>query len=54
MPNTLFSNVKVWDASRNEVEHGMNVLVENDRIKEVSDHPIKNSETATPLLRADK
>ena len=47
MSNTLFSNVQVWDASRKEVEHGMNVLVENDRIKEVSDIPIKNSETHT-------
>ncbi len=47
MPSTLFSNVKVWDASRDEVEDGMHVLVENDRIKEISDRPIKISETQT-------
>ena len=47
MPNTLFSNVQVWDASRDEVEDGMHVLVENDRIKEVSDRPLKKSETLT-------
>ena len=44
MTNILFHDVKIWDASRQEPEPGMHVLIENDRIKEVSDLPISISE----------
>ena len=47
MPSVLFCNVNVWDVSRDEVEEGMHVLVENDRIKEISDRPLKMSEAQT-------
>ena len=40
MANTVFRNVRVWDGGRAEPEDG-EVLVENDRIVEVSDRPIK-------------
>jgi len=40
MTSTLFRNAQIWDASRSEVESGMHVLVEDDRIKEISDVPI--------------
>ena len=45
MRRTLFYNVQVWDASREFVEEGMHILVEGDRIKEISDKPIKTRET---------
>ena len=45
MRRTLFYNVQVWDASREFVEEGMHILVEGDRIKEISDKPIKTTET---------
>ena len=45
MRRTLFFNVQVWDASREFVEEGMHILVEGDRIKEISDKPIKTTET---------
>jgi|TARA_B110000881_G_C18605849_1_gene539893 imidazolonepropionase-like amidohydrolase len=44
MLRTLFYNVQVWDASREFVEDGMHILVEGDRIKEISDKPLKVSE----------
>ena len=45
MRRTLFYNVQLWDASREFVEEGMHILVEGDRIKEISDKPIKTTET---------
>tara|TARA_B100000686_G_scaffold349215_1_gene442048 strand:- start:4874 stop:6109 length:1236 start_codon:yes stop_codon:yes gene_type:complete len=44
MTSILFHDVQIWDASRQEPEPGMHVLIENDRIKEVSDLPISISE----------
>ena len=38
--STLFRDVQIWDASREELEDGMYVLVENDRLKEISDRPL--------------
>ena len=40
MATTVFRNVKVWDSSRAEPEDG-EVRIEDDRIVEVSDRPIK-------------
>jgi imidazolonepropionase-like amidohydrolase len=37
MTQTLFRNCRVWDVDRSEPEEGIDVLVEGDRIKEVSD-----------------
>ena len=47
MNSILFRDVQVWDASRVESEPGMHVLVEGDRIKEVSDRPISVADTLT-------
>ena len=47
MNSILFREVQVWDASRAESEPGMHVLVEGDRIKEVSDRPISVADTLT-------
>lgn len=40
MSLTLFRNCRIWDASRRETEDGYEVLIEDDRIKEISDRPI--------------
>ncbi len=41
MGMTLIHGCRLWDATRKEPEEGIDVLVEGDRIKEVSDRPIK-------------
>ena len=43
-PGTLFTNVRVWDGTSDELQDGMSVLVVNNLITAVSSGPI-----ATPL-----
>ena len=43
MPSYLFHNGRFLDPRRDELLEGMEVLVEGDRIKEVSDRPIQSS-----------
>jgi imidazolonepropionase-like amidohydrolase len=43
MPSYLFHNGRFLDPRRDTLLEGMEVLVEEDRIKEVSDRPIKSS-----------
>ncbi len=43
MPSVLFRNIRDWNVSRPEPQDAMEVLVEDDRIKEVSDRPISAS-----------
>lgn len=43
MGSIIFRNVKVWDATRDGPEDGVEVLVEGDRIKEISDRSITSS-----------
>ena len=44
MTQTLFRDCWVWDAERAEPEEGMHVLIEGNRIKEVSDTRITGTE----------
>lgn len=37
----LFSGASLFDGATPDLKPGMNVLVEGDRIREVSDRPIK-------------
>jgi imidazolonepropionase-like amidohydrolase len=43
MPSYLFHNGRFLDPRKDELLEGMEVLVEGDRIKEVSDRPIRSS-----------
>lgn len=47
MSAVLFRNCRVWDATRAEPEEGCDVLVEGERIKEVSDKPITGAAAET-------
>ena len=49
----LFQNARLLDPEATDLREGMSVLVEGDRIREVSDRPIRAAEASNMRLEVE-